>query len=137
MALWQAACTPHQVSPHFNASASHSPEAGFGGHDSILIANPNPIFLGEIKAGTEGRTTTLVRNPTSESILIDKLGSSCSCIRLSPSRFAVKPGESAELSVVFDPAEDPEFRGTLLVEAVGLGKSGEESLKFKIRVTVK
>ena len=63
---------------------------------------------------------------------VERIETSCHCVRVEPMSLSIEPGESTTLTVSFDPSEDPDFRGGLAVEV--LGKDRDDDVLFRTRV---
>jgi hypothetical protein len=75
-----------------------------------------------------------LRNPGPRPVSVERIETSCPCIRVEPARFKVGPGEFAELVARFDPSHDPDFRGGLSIEVVG--RSSRDFVLFRARVNL-
>jgi hypothetical protein len=73
-----------------------------------------------------------LRNVSAEAISIDRVETSCSCVSVSPLPARVEAGSERALTVAFDPAEEPDFRGGLSVDVTGHGPAGD--VVFRTRV---
>jgi len=84
---------------------------------------PDPLDLGVVDSNRRVRGTASLVNPGSLAIKVERIESSCPCVRVSPDTLWVGPGASAELAIEFDPSTDPESRGRLAVVVEGKSES--------------
>ena len=122
-----------------SGSGRTSPDAPGASLDSApsLSAEPPVLLLGDLDAGQAARGSITLRNPHAEAIEVVRVETSCPCTRVSPSTFQIDPGGSVPLGIEFDSLEEPEFRGTLLVEVTGQGATGGVLFRIKAKVTVR
>jgi len=87
---------------------------------SALILEPSEVFLGTIDPGRRITTPVTIRNRGDVRLVIDRIDTSCDCVRMTPSTVTLDAGQSAFLSVEYNPNSEPEFRGALAVSLTGL-----------------
>jgi len=97
-----------------------------------LEISPDPVDLGVLPPGRSAQATISLRNPGPRPVSVERIETSCPCIRAEPASFKVGPGELAELVTRFDPSDDPDFRGGLSIEVVG--RSPRDFVLFRARV---
>ena len=102
-----------------------------------LIVAQDPIRLGTLEPGRSVRVAVAVRNRSADPVVISRVETSCPCIRATPDRLSLAPGDSSELTLTFDPSDEPEFRGILAVEYVGRSSDGAAVLRGTVRLEVK
>lgn len=103
---------------------------------SGLTATPNPIDLGIVEPGQDAHAEVRVRNTGGRPCIIDRITTTCPCIRVGTMPLVLDSGEALVLDVLFDPSEEPEFRGRLQVE-VNCYAGEEVVLGFSVKVGVK
>ena len=96
-----------------------------------------PISLGVLAPGRSVCTSASIRNPRSVPIIVDRVETSCECVRVSPRSMHIEPGQAAELTIMFDPSEAPEFRGDLGVEVVGWNESARAAFRAVVSLEVR
>jgi len=101
-----------------------------------LLAEPETLPLGTLEPGRTAEATVRVRNPGAKPVVVDRIESSCPCIRATPGTLHIGPGESAALTLRFDPSDEPDFRGALAVEYEGKTTDGTVALQGRVRVDV-
>jgi hypothetical protein len=101
-----------------------------------LESSPNPLLLGSLRPGHAASGEISLRNPAREPITIERIETSCPCLSIAPALLEIGPGRSATLIVRFNPAEDPDFRGSLSIEVTGLGTDGAVVFRTHVRLTV-
>lgn len=58
-------------------------------------------------------------------MMVATVETSCPCLLVSKQPVCVRPGECADLTVKFDPTDDPDFRGGLSIHVIGRDPTGE------------
>jgi hypothetical protein len=84
-----------------------------------LEISPNPIDLGVLGDGQVARATVCVTNRGSRLLAVDRVDTSCPCLKVPPGAFQVGPGESKALAIEFDASQESGFAGTLSIEVTG------------------
>jgi hypothetical protein len=100
-----------------------------------LSVHPDPNPLGELTAGQTTRRAAMLRNQGAGPITVERVESSCPCVRVAALPLTVGAGEAAPMTVEFDPSEEPEFHGRLSVDLVGREPGG--SVVFRTSVTLR
>jgi len=77
-----------------------------------------------------------VANKTSRAWRINRVGTSCPGLMITPGKLEVDAGGSYAANVVFDPASKPDFRGNLLVEVVGREADGDVIFTSRVAIAV-
>ncbi len=78
-----------------------------------------------------------MRNTGSDSAAVVRIETSCPCLRVRPGRVLVGPGESAALTLTFDPTHDPGFRGCLSVSVEGYSAAGNTVFRMRVDLEVR
>ena len=94
------------------------------------------LDLGTISPGSPAAGSLRLVNPSAQTWRITRVESSCPCLRVSPTEFEVKPGQSITLDVVCDLRSEPDFRGGLLIEVNGLQADGDVLCAAQVAVAV-
>lgn len=118
------------------APGASSPAAAAGAPAQVLSVSPDPIDLGTLSPGQMGRAELRVANAGTDPRSVERVETSCPCVSAGPVPLAVAAGGEGRLTVVFDAAEEPNFRGNLAVELRGLDASGAELFRTKVNVGV-
>ena len=100
----------------------------------LLEISPSQIYFGVLRPGQSARAVMAERNPSSNPLAIDRIETSCPCVKVSPTRVELGPGETKHLTLTFDPSAEPGFRGGLSVDVAGFGY--DEIVLFRSRVNV-
>lgn len=124
-----AQSAPHGVTP--------PPKAVPAPPWSAVTIRPDPVDLGVIERGRPAEGSVLLQNNLSQPLALDRVNTSCPCIRFAPVPVTIGGGEAATLAVKFDPASDPEFGGGLGVEVVGYERDGREMFKTRVDLEVR
>ena len=103
---------------------------------TLLTVNPDPVSLGLISAGKSARATLTVTNSGGKRQQITNVRTTCPCVGLVGLPVSIEPGRSVGLTVIFDPTEEPDFRGTLGVGLIGMGATGDELFQTEVNLTV-
>jgi Protein of unknown function (DUF1573) len=140
---WNSVLKMLAVSALAVATASCSRCGGFksaGGSrppELPLAARPESADLGTLTAGQSGRSELFLFNESGGKVELERVTTSCPCVRVVGTPLSIGPGLTAKLSVAFDPSEDPDFRGSLRVEVKGLNPDGDQVLYAHVTVEVK
>ena len=94
------------------------------------------LDLGTISPGSPAPGSLRLVNPSAQTWRVAQVESSCPCLRVSPGRFEVSPGQSITLEVVCDLRSEPDFRGDLLIEVNGLQANGGVLCTAQVAVAV-
>lgn len=103
---------------------------------SASISVPESLSLGTLHPGQSGEISFLARNLQSEPINVDRIDTSCPCMRIEPRSLNFGPAQSKLIRVSFDTSEDPNFRGSLEVDVIGRGLTGHPVFSTKIEVSI-
>jgi hypothetical protein len=90
------------------------------------------LDLGSVPQGTSGRATFLLRNPSSQPIVIGRLEKSCPCLDIRLSGTAIQPGAELKGEAFLDMSREPSFTGNLAIDL--RGKTSEDKSAFGIVV---
>ncbi len=101
-----------------------------------LVVSPDPIVLGVLPDDRPARFHLALSNPGPEAVTIERVESSCPCIRADALPVTVPTGGASRLDLTFDPAEEPGFAGALAVDLTGYGAGGAEVFGAQIRLEV-
>jgi tetratricopeptide (TPR) repeat protein len=101
---------------------------------SAIVARP--VDLGVLAPGLSGRANFLILNPLRKAVVIDRVTTSCPCVRIMGLPVQIQPSDSAEVTVLFDPTEDRNFRGSLSVHVIGEDQGGTPLFETLVNVTV-
>ena len=114
----------HATADPFNSAVSGAP----------LQVSPDPVSLGSLSPGQQATGRITLRNPGQSPVIVERVETSCSCLDVGPFPIKIEPGRSANLTVRFDPADEPDFRGRLSIEVIGRGPT--DLLAFRTRVGI-
>jgi len=103
----------------------------------LLEIRPDPISLGVIEAGTPGKAALTLRNPGSVPLTLERVETSCSCIRVETVPVRIDACGSVDLAVVFDPTSEPDFRGGLSVDLTGRMPGGATLFHTQVNLLVR
>lgn len=94
-------------------------------------------MLGAVRPGESVRAEMTLRNPHPAAVTVERVETSCPCVRVTPASLHIEPRESAELGIAFDPTDEPDFRGGLRVEVIGRGEGGDVVFRTHVHLEVK
>ncbi len=117
--------TPSHTPPLSNSQSS-------AGQRFPLEISPDLVSLGVVGPGQPAQAIIKLRNPGAQPLTVQRVDTSCPCVRAEPESIVVAPGEIKQLRVCFDPSVEPAFQGGLSVNITGLG--AEDRLLFRSRV---
>ncbi len=88
-------------------------------NDRLLVEVPESVVLSG--GGSERRKQAKLELKSRQQIplTIDRVESSCPCVNVTPMPTRVEPYGVATLGVMFDPADEPDFHGSLSVRLTG------------------
>jgi hypothetical protein len=103
---------------------------------SPMSIEPNPIRLGTLAPGEIGRFSVILRNPGRDLATVERVESSCPCVRLMPIPVQVEPDGSTSVVAEFDPVHEPDFRGSLAVHLEGYDEANVLQFRTTVELTV-
>ena len=116
----------HATADPFNSAVSGAP----------LQVSPDPVSLGSLSPGQQATGRITLRNPGQSPVIVERVETSCSCLDVGPFPIKIEPGRSANLTVRFDPAAEPDFRGRLSIEVIGRGPAGLVAFRTHVAIVV-
>jgi Protein of unknown function (DUF1573) len=90
------------------------------------------LDLGTVSQGTSGQAEFLLRNPSSEPIVIGRVEKSCPCLNIRLFGTAIPPGAELRGEALLDMSREPSFTGNLAIDL--RGKTSEEKSAFEMVV---
>jgi len=105
--------------PSTRLTAFLSQPEPISGQGYPLTISPDPITLGVLAKPTLLQGTFSVENTGNAPLILERIETSCPCIRIAPVPFQIKAKERKLCTVTFDPSSEPDFRGKLSVEVSG------------------
>ena len=103
-------------------------------HHLPLETSPNPIRLTVFREGEALEQAISIRNTRDDPLTLERVETSCSCVRVSPLPLEVGPGQTAFLFVRFDPQPDEGLQGPLSVELAGYFKGGKLAFRTEVKI---
>lgn len=94
------------------------------------------MSLGILSPGQLASVKITLGNRGPQPAKVERIKTSCPCLRVEPQSFEVGSGEFAELVVGFDPSHDPDFRGGLSIEVTGLSTAGKGVFHARVGLEV-
>ena len=117
--------------------ASPNPSTYLATPLSSIELQPERVQFGELSPGCGSEATFKVRNRGTAIVEVARFETSCPCIRVSPRSISLRPRESAEIKVTFDPSKEPEFQGSLEVVVEGRSDMNQPLLRATVEVSVR
>jgi hypothetical protein len=102
-----------------------------------LIASLNPASLGVLEPGSTASARLTLRNPNDAPIAVKVIETSCPCVLVTPPVLDVNARNSADVTLTFDPSNEPDFRGGLSIDVVGKASGGAELFRTKLNLEVR
>lgn len=99
-----------------------------------LEISPDPAEFGTLRPGESARIEVTAHNPAARPVMLERVWSSCPCVRAEGAPARVGANETKSLQLLYDPSSDPDFRGGLSVQVDGLGTG--DRLLFRTRVNL-
>jgi Protein of unknown function (DUF1573) len=107
-----------------------------GASASGFVTSSNPVDLGTLLPGRPANVTLTIKNVGSASRTLNSVETSCPCIRVNSPPQSIGVGETVTLKILFDPSEEPNFRGGLAVELRALDPAGAQLFHTTVLVEV-
>lgn len=102
-----------------------------------LEISPDPILLGTLFPGRSAIAKLTVRNSGSRPVIVESIETSCPCLNVAKQWARLGPRQTADLTVRFDPADEPDFRGCLSIDVIGREPGGEIAFRTRVEVEVR
>ncbi len=93
-------------------------------------------MLGVVDPEEIAETWLAVQNTGTETLTLERIETSCPCIRVGDVPVLLEPGEAVQLKVSFNSADDPDFEGGLSVLVVGYLADGRIGCQTRVEVEV-
>lgn len=97
---------------------------------------PDPISLGTLDPGQSAVAKFTLRNPGSHPVIVARVETSCPCLKVVDQPTSIGPGQAADLTVKFDPTNDPDFRGGLSIDVIGRDPMGRIVFQTRAKIEV-
>ena len=97
---------------------------------------PDSIDFGILRLGELAHAFLTLRNTQEDSVMVQRIETSCPCIGATPMPMRIGPGRTEQLNVVFNPSFDPDFEGALSVEVTGHLASGQLAFRTSVRLEI-
>jgi hypothetical protein len=97
---------------------------------------PQSVDFGTVLNGTLSEHMLSLTNPTPETLPLDHLLISCSCLKLACPAHAIPPHGTAQLRMALDLRSDPDFAGDLAIDISASDSRGEAVPLALIKVSV-
>jgi len=99
-----------------------------------LEISPDPIDLDVVHEGEGIERPLSLRNTRDDALTLERVETSCACVRVSPIPVEVGPRQTKVLSVGFNSSSDPDFEGKLSVHLTGYLSGGEIAFRTEVRL---
>ncbi|MGC8639618.1 MAG: hypothetical protein ACP5XB_07035 [Isosphaeraceae bacterium] len=107
------------------------------GRASLVLTEPHAIRFGALRPGRSAHMRLgLIARQRAASIDVYRITTSCPCVIVEPKSIRIDGKTGAEVSVKFDPATEPDFRGPLAVELKGFDRQGVELFSTQVFVSI-
>jgi len=115
---------PNRTQPHTGLTSEQLP----------LETSPDPVELGVVGGVEPLERSVSVTNARSDPLTLVRVESSCPCVSASGLPVRIGLGQSAVLTIRFDPSADPGFEGALSVDLAGFLTNGEIAFRTQARL---
>jgi hypothetical protein len=105
-------------------------------HRFPLAISPDPIIFGTLDGRALVQRVVLARNTQNASLVLDRIQTSCPCIRMASLPIRMEANETQDWTVSFDPSVEPEFAGRLSIEVVGYLVDGQIAFRTHVSLDV-
>lgn len=102
-----------------------------------LAINPDPITFGVVGGRTLAQRLFSARNTRNAPFVLERVETSCPCIRVAPLPVKLEANETRNWTVTFDPLVDPTFEGRLSVEIIGYLAGGQIAFRTNVNLNVR
>jgi hypothetical protein len=102
-----------------------------------LKISPDPISLGTLDPGRSAVAKLTLRNSGSDPVIVARVETSCPCLTVAEQSTEIGPGQAADLTMEFDPADDPDFRGGLSIDVIGRDPLGGIVFRTRAQIEVR
>ncbi len=109
---------------------------GRGASHPLSLIPSEPISLGSLPPGGKASGSLTLKNVSSVPIRVGRIETSCPCLAVSPWPIRIEAGSGHPLTIAFDPASEPEFRGRLGIELKGLDDTGKVLFEGRVDLEV-
>src|SRR5262249_30076558 len=113
-----------------------SKTAGSAVKKTLLIASLSALDFGTLPQGGRHEATFSLHNPGPTAVEVATIKTSCPCFRVSLPANVVLPGTEVTATATVDFAEDPDFTGSLAMDAEGTVEA-QPTPAFVVIVSVK
>jgi hypothetical protein len=131
VAAWSAVAMPLE-----NGSPTRNLTSGERGGLPLEIS-PDPISLGTLDPGQSAIAKLTLRNSGPHPVIVSRAQTGCPCLNVAGQTAYIGPGQAVNLTVEFDPTEDPDFRGRLSIDVFGRDQPGKIVFQTHVRLEVR
>jgi len=121
---------PNQIPPPLKLASSTGPRFP-------LEISPDPISLGILDPGRSAVAKLTLRNSGSHPVIVAWVETSCPCLSVAEQTTDIGPGQAADLTLKFDPTNDPDFRGGLSIDVIGRDPPGGIVFRTRAQIEVR
>jgi hypothetical protein len=106
------------------------------GDDQSVEVDPAVVEMGTVSRGRFATATVVLTNRSGRPVILTAVKTSCPCVKVTPQRTTLWPGERVVAEIRFDTSAAPAFTGLLAVEATGVTDGGRVALRLTVHVAV-
>jgi hypothetical protein len=131
------ACAPSVVS--YSApgqTQTHAPSSRAPSERFPLETGASPVSLGLLRPGQSATGNIPLNNPGRDTITVEHVDTSCRCLEIGPVPAAVRARQTQQLTVRFNPSEEPNFRGKLSIEVTGRAPDGAVVFRTRVQLEI-
>jgi hypothetical protein len=98
-----------------------------------LEVSPDPIEIGALGAGESRLVSVNLRNTRNTELMLDRIVTSCPCVRVEQVPARIAPAETASLKIRVDGESESNYGDWLAVEIGGYLPDGTVAFRMKVR----
>jgi hypothetical protein len=105
-------------------------------HRFPLEISPDSIDFGILPPGEAAEACLTVRNTQDDSVVLERIQTSCPCIEATPAPTRIGPRQAEKLKVIFNASRDGDVGGPLSVELTGHLADGRIGFRALVRLQI-
>lgn len=99
-----------------------------------LAVNPDPAVLRVVDSEKTAEAQFAIRNTETTPLTLERIETSCPCIRVGGVPVRLEPGARVELKATFSSSDDPDLQGGLSVVVTGYLADGRVGYQTRVDV---
>jgi hypothetical protein len=103
----------------------------------LLVPSIQTIDIGTVPQAGKREIRITLTNPTSTTIHVVAIETSCPCLRFKLERAEIEPGEVIAGEISLDFKDEPEFTGSLQIDVRGQSSDVKLAVSIEVKVVVR